>query len=180
MAAIVHVYVHTGSGPSNTNTDSLGPPNIRLKTADDATIDDANPIPIPTSGTNRSYWKTLTLWAETSPTGTINNIKFYTDGGGFGTGITTYVGDETSSTYDQATGTEGTTGDEMVANHSEITAKTDAFTYTSGVPKDVSGSITNPDTGRISDYIVLQMDVGASASPGNLSDETFTIRYDET
>jgi hypothetical protein len=181
MAATVHVYVHTGSGPSNTNTDSLGPPNIRLKTADDATIDDANPIPIPTGATpNRSFWKTITLWAETSPTGTINNIKFYTDGGGFGTGITTYVGDETSTTYDQATGTVGTTGDEMVASHSEITAKTDAFSYTSTVPKDVSGSITTPSTGRISDYIVLQLDVASSSSPGNLSNETLVLRYDET
>lgn len=180
MAATVHVYAHTGVGPTNTNTDTLGPPNIRLKTNDNTTIDTVDPIPIPAAGTKYSYWKTVTLWAETTPTGTINNIKLYTDGSGFGTGITTYVGDQTTSTYDQATGTPGDTGDEMVAGHDQITSKTNVFTYTSGSPKDVSGSITNPNTGRISDYVVLQMDVGTTASPGDLANETFTFRYDET
>jgi len=180
MAATVHVYAHTGAGPSDTNTDGLGPPRVRLKTADDTTIDTNDPIPIPTAGTKYSYWKSLTLWCSTSPTGTINNIKLFTDGSGFGTGITTYVGDETSSTYDQATGTPGDTGDEMVANHAQINSKTDVFTYVTGSPKDVSGSINNPSTGRISDYVVLQMDVISTASPGDLTDEDFTFRYDET
>lgn len=180
MAATVHVYVHTGSGPTDTNTDALGPPRVRLKTNDNHLIDTNDPIPIPTSGNKYSYWKSTTLWCSTSPTGTIDNIKLYTDGGGFGTGIVTYVGDQTTATYDQATGSSGDSGDEVVANHSQISSKTDVFSYTSGNVFAVSGSISNPNTGRISNYVVLQMKVDNTASPGDLTDETFTFRYDET
>lgn len=180
MAATVYVYVHTGSTPTNTNTEALGPPNVRLKTEDDHTIDTNNPIPIPSSGSKYSYWKSITLWANTSPTGTIDNIKLYTDGGGFGTGITTYVGDQTTATYDEASGTPGDTGDEMVTTHTQISSRTDVFSYTSGDPKSVSGSIDNPNTGRVSNYVVIQMRVQSTASPGDLTNETFTFRYDET
>jgi len=180
MAATMKVYAHTGSGPSDVNTDVLGPPNVRLKTADDTTIDTNNPIPIPASGHKYSYWKAVTLWANTSPAGKIDNIKLYTDGGGFGTGITTYVGVQTTATYVQATGTPGDTGDEMVASNAQISSRTDVFTYTSGAVFAVTGSISNPTTGRTSNYVVLQMAVADTASPGDLANETFTFRYDET
>ena len=84
--------------------------------------------------------------------------------------------------YVAATGTPGTSGDEIVANHAGITGVTDAFSYTSGSTKSVSisesGSIINA-SGESTDYLVFQMAVGTSASPGNLSNETLTFRYDE-
>ena len=73
----------------------------------------------------------------------IDNVKFYTDGGGFGTGISTFVGNQIASTknsgtnsgYVVATGTVGTSGNAMVASHAGVSAQTDAFTFTSGSPK---------------------------------------------
>ena len=52
MVATVHVFFDF-AGSDNTpgtqqDTNGLGPPNLRFKTADDATIDAINPIPIPT------------------------------------------------------------------------------------------------------------------------------------
>lgn len=75
--------------------DALGPPCIRFKTEDDGTIDTVNPIPIPAVGLNYSYWKHIYLYCTSAPTTQINNIKFYTDGGGFQSSAVLYVGSET-------------------------------------------------------------------------------------
>ena len=125
------------------------------------------------------------LSADVTPSGTINNIRWYTDGAnGFGTGVTCKVA--TANTYGQASGTTGDTGDQLtVANYGDGVndlngAPADAFTKTSGSPQSVSGSITNPSTGDFGDFVVYQIEVGATASPGATPAETFTWLYDET
>ena len=171
------------------DTDALGPPRMRFKTADDATIDTNNPIPIPGAGTKYSYWKQIYLYCGTAPSTKVDNVKLYTDAAGFGTGITVKAGDEfptkTSASdagYEVATGTPGDTGDEMVAAHAGLTGSTDVFTFTSGAPLSVSigeaGNIIDA-IGESTNYVVLQMEVGSTASPGDLTDETFTWQYDE-
>ena len=190
MVATVAVFVETGPNatPVEQDTTGLGPPNIRFKTQDDSTIDANNPIPIPSSGTNRSFWKHIFLKATGGTFTQIDNVKFFTDGTGFGTGITTFVGDETptknsgsTAGYDQATGSVGSDGDELTT-HTNITAKTDAFTFTSGSPKTVSiseaGNIIDA-SGETTNYVIGQMDVADTASPGDLADETWTFQYDE-
>jgi hypothetical protein len=192
MAATFKLYCDIGGTTDNpgTPTDcSALSPNIRFKTADDNAINSSNPIPIPTSGTNRSYWKSVYLLCTGSPSSQVNNVKFYTDGTGFGTGIVTYVGIQTpthnsgaTTGYDVAIGTPASTGEEVVLGHADITTKQDAFYYVSGTPLTVSisesGSIIN-NINETTDYVVLQMDVGSAASPGDLADETFTFSYDE-
>ncbi len=190
MVATVAVFVETGPNatPVPTDTTALGPPNIRFKTADDPTIDANNPIPIPASGTKRSFWKHIFLKATAGPFTQIDNVKFFTDGTGFGTGITVFVGDETpiktsvsTAGYDQATGMVGDDGDELTT-HINITAKTDAFTFTSGTPKTVTigeaGAIIDA-VGETTNYVIGQMDVASTAGPGDLPNETWTFQYDE-
>lgn len=194
MVATVSIRYDFGGSDTSPGTeqdvDGLGPPNIRFKTADDATIDSNNPIPIPSAGTNYSFWKQIYLFADTGPDTSIDNLKFYTDGGGFGTGITLNVGDQfptknsgSNAGYEVATGTTGSTGDEVTANHAGVSSVTDAFTYTSGSP--LSGPSISEDSNIIdaanemSDYLVFQMAVTNSASPGNKTNETLTIQYDE-
>ncbi len=190
MVATVAVFVETGPNatPVEADTTALGPPNIRFKTADDPTIDANNPIPIPASGTKRSFWKHIFLKATAGPFTQIDNVKFFTDGTGFGTGITVFVGDETpiktsvsTAGYDQATGMVGDDGDELTT-HTNITAKTDAFTFTSGTPKSVTigeaGAIIDA-VGETTNYVIGQMDVASTAGPGDLPNETWTFQYDE-
>ena len=190
MVATVAVYVETGPNatPVGDDTTAFGPPNIRFKTADDSTIDANNPIPIPASGTKRSFWKHIYLQVTAGTFTQIDNVKFFTDGTGFGTGITVFVGNETptrnsasTAGYDQATGSVGDDGDELTT-HTNVTAKTDAFTFTSGTPKTVSiseaGAIINA-IGESTNYIVAQMDVASTAGPGDLPNETWTFQYDE-
>ncbi len=175
-----------GSPGASTNTDPLGPPNMRFKYADDALVDSNNPIPIPGAGTKYSKWKSIYMKCTSPPNTQVDNIKFYTDGGNFGTGITVRVGQQfptknsgTSSGYRVATPVDTA----ILNNYAGITSVADAFSYTSGSP--LSGptitetgnkiDATNETTG----YLILQMEVISTASPGNLTDETFTIQYDE-
>jgi len=193
MAAVMDVYFDFGGSDgtpgTEQDTDALGPPRLRFKTADDATIDTNNPIPIPAAGTKYSYWKQIYLYCGTAPSTQVDNVKLYTDAGGFGTGITVKAGDEfptktaaLDTGYEVATGTPGDTGDEMVAAHAGLTGSTDVFTFTSGAPLSVTiteaGNIIDA-IGETTNYVCLQMEVGSTASPGDLTDETFTFQYDE-
>ncbi len=140
------------------------------------TTDEYNPVleyPLvkPDTGlTNYSFKKTVYLNADTAPSGTINNIKFYCDGTIGWTGVN--VEGKASDTYTEPTGTEGTSGDDNNG--------TDIETYTSASPLSLTGSITNPDTGKVSQYLELQAIISDAAEAGALTPETCTFRYDET
>ena len=188
MVAEFEVTLDTGGTLDNpaleTNTDPLGPPNIRYKRADNPTIDTSDPNTVPVSGTTRSRWKSKYLKCTTPPDTQVNNVKIYTDTTGFGTGITVNVGDETPTKnsgsdagYDPAD-----TNDDPLTNHADITSITDFFTFSSGSPKTVSiseaGSIINA-VDETTDYVVTQMEVINTATPGDLADETITWEWDE-
>lgn len=179
-----------GSPGTAHNVTDNGSNKIRFKTADDADIDVNNPIPVPTTGYNYSYWKHIYLKC-TDDTGLtqIDNVKFYSDGGNsFGTGIGLMVGSQTPTNnsgsnagYDDAGGTEGSTGS-AITTHGSVSANDSVFGFTSGSPKDVSisesGSIIDA-TNEKTDYIILQLSVASTASGGALTAETLTFSYDE-
>jgi hypothetical protein len=167
MAATVSVKQAVGAGPTATTIT-----NLRFNTDDTVNPGTTNPLVKPSAGTNRSYWKTVYLNADTTPSGTINNVKIYCDGAIGWTGCTLYIG--STGTYTEATGTPGTTGNDSSVATAAIT------NYTSGAPKSLTGTISNPSTGRITDYVVMQVDVSTSAVAGTLSAETLTFQYDET
>lgn len=181
MAATVVIKRWTGSSGSPTKTDITGI-NTRAN-AEDAhtTAGTDNPIQVPSSGTNYSFWVSTRLSATSSPSGTIDNLRWYTDGSNnFGTGIT--CKGNTASAYAQATGTDGVTGDQLnTTNHEDLAgAPVDVFGHTSGSPKSVPGSISNPSTGDFGDFFVYQIEVADTAGPGATAQETFTWKYDET
>lgn len=178
MAATVTIRRLTGAGPTSTDITAT---NTRASTSDAPAPGTSDPIPIPDSGTNYSYWVSTQLNATSTPSGTINNITWYTDGAnGFGTGVTC-VGN-TADVYVQATGTQGTSGTQLTTgNHAELAgAPVDVFTHTSGSPKSITGSLTNPSTGAFGHFFVYQIAVADTAGPGTITAETFTWSYDET
>ena len=128
VGTLVVMYDWGGSdgSPANlTTVDALGPPNIRFKTADSSTIDTLYPIPIVTGQTKYSFWKQIYLKCTGAHATQIDNVKFYSDGAGFGTGITLSVGLQmptknsgASTGYQVADGSIGDTGSLMVAGHS--------------------------------------------------------------
>ena len=188
MVAVFSVYLDTGgtdnSPGASTDIDALGPPTLRFKQADNPTIDSSDPMPITSSTTEYSRWKQIYLLCDTAPDTQVDNIRFFTDGGGFGTGITVNVGDQFPVHNAAATtGYDVSDANEIMTNHTDITSVTDAFTFNSGSPLSgpsisEAGSIINL-AAETTNYLVLQMLVIDTASPGNLTDETFTFRYDE-
>lgn len=146
--------------------------NVRFCTDDNYNPGTDNPMVKPETGqTNYSFKKTIYLNADDSPTGTINNIKFFTDGTIGWTGVV--VEGAVADAYTEPEGTIGTSGNDAALN-------TDIATYTSASPLSLTGSINNPSTGKVSQYLELQAVVSDSAVAGALAAETCTFRYDET
>jgi hypothetical protein len=196
MVAVFSVrYDNTGTDGTpglETDVDALGPPSLRFKTNENATIDAIDPVPVPVAGTNYSYWKQIYLYCETAPDTQVDNIKFYTDGTGFGTGITLNVGLQfpvknslADTGYEVAStgGTSGTTGVELTVGHADVTTVASAFDYTSGAaltgPTISETSSLIDAIGETTNYLCLQIAVGTTAVPGNKVDETLTFQYDE-
>lgn len=190
MVASVSSFTDFGGAVNAPGTkqdiDALGPPRARFKNADDNNIDLNDPVPIPSAGTNFSRWKHFYFKVDVAgaPDTQIDNIKIYTDGTGFGTGITTRIGDGVQANtnaaddgYDVAD-----VDNEDMTNHDTVAAKTDFFTFTVGAPRSIgiseAGAIMDADNEEC-DYAVLQMEVLNTASPGDLANETITHEYDE-
>lgn len=179
MAATVTIRRWTGTTGSPTKSD-ITSINTRANAADaHTTADTTNSILIPSSGSNYSFWVATRLSVDAITGGTVNNVKWYTDGAnGFGTGVTCVGNDATS--YVQATGTTGTTGDQMTtSNYATLSGTpTDVFANTSGSPKSITGTTTT--TGDLGSFFVYQIVVGTTAASGATSAETFTWQYDDT
>lgn len=177
MAASVSIMRLTGSGPTATDITSI---NTRANAEDaHSTAGTANSILVPTSGSNYSFWVVTQLNVTAITAGTVNNLKWYTDGSNnFGTGVTALV--NTATAYTQATGTVGTSGNLLnTTNYPSLAgAPVDPFTYTSASPLSVNGSTSA--TGAFGDRVVYQIVVGTTAASGATAQETFTWRYDDT
>lgn len=162
MAATIVVAVSTGAGPSVTDSVS----GIDLISADNATNSlanrQANPI---TVGTN-SYEKWIRLKITATPANYVQSFKVW-----FAASVdasTTLWMTGAFVTYQQ-----GTTATSTIAN-------ADATTYTSG-NKAVwdNAQYTAGQLNAYTKYLVLQLEVGADAGPGNWTQQTVNYSYDE-
>ena len=168
MAATVLIREKNGAGETATDKTSG---TIRFKNADNATVDLVNPLVKPGGGGfDRSYQKVLRLNVSVAPAGNITNPVMYMTGSAE-TGQTLYAKTTNDGTYTQPTEPANDTG------------YTDAFTYTSGSPKDMDAVNAGPftGTGDIADYLVMMMKIADTiAAPGTLPSKTITFQWDET
>lgn len=175
----VQIHRLTGAGETGVDITDI---NTRLNAEDaHSTAGTTNPILKPETGTNYSYWAVTRLYYDGQGDGTINNIRWFTDGSnnlGTGRGLVA----NTATGYTQATGTEGETGTELTTgNYATLAgAPTNAFDRTSASPLAVSGSVTDPDNEYFGDYVVIQATIGDNADAGAGSSETLSWRYDTT
>jgi hypothetical protein len=170
MAAAYEVNVFHGASP----TEEAWPAGGRFHRADTSpTTDGATTyIPIPTSGTNYSWRKHFKLKVTTTPVGAVSNLRFFSDGSSWGTGVTAYAKKDASYT-------QGSSSD----NSAQLASSADVTTYTSASPLSVNSGevIANPDTGYgTQDYVVMQVGGTSSAAAGTTSARTLTYRVDET
>lgn len=140
----------------------------------------------PSSGSNYSYWASIRPFAETTPGVSISELEAYTDGAnGLGTGWSAYGGIATE--YTEPTGTEEETGDVLnTTNYPTLeAAPVDIFGWTSGSPKALDGSLTNPDTGDVGvaedDYcfLVIQLAASSAVAEGLSNAEVLTVVYQD-
>lgn len=162
MAATVQIIEKNGAGP--TTTDKTGG-NVRLKKADNSTVDLANPLVKPASGSDWSFEKWLRLNITGGSYTQITNLRAYTDGSsGLGTGVNLWAKAEA----DYATPAQGEDSDGYA----------NAFTYTSGAPLSLgAGPFTS--TGEKGDHLVLLAEVTDAASGGLTPSESITFAWDE-
>jgi hypothetical protein len=162
MAATLVLAVSYGAGP--TVTDSVT--GVDLISADNSTNSlanrQANPI---TVGTN-SYEKWIRLKITATPTNYVQSFKVWFNSTVDTTTTLYFTG--AFVTYQQ-----GTTAASTIANAV-------ATTYTSG-NKAVwdNTQYTAAQTGAYTSYLVLQLAVGATAGPGNWTQQTVNYSYDE-
>lgn len=177
MSATILIRRLTSTGPTATDITSI---NTRANAEDaHSTAGTSNSILVPTAGTNYSYWVSTRLDVTAITSGTVDNLRWYTDGSNtLGTGVTC-KGQEATS-YVQATGTPGTSGTQLTTgNHAGLTGSpVDVFTFTSGSPKTLTGTTTT--TGQFGSEFVYQIEVGTTASSGATGSETFTWKVDDT
>lgn len=162
MAATLVLSVSTASGP--TVTDSVT--GIDLISADNATNTlanrQANPI---TVGTN-SYEKWIRLKITATPANYVQSFKVWFNSTVDSTTTLNFTG--AFVTYQQ-----GTTAASTVAN-------ANATTYTSG--NKATWDLAQYTAGQLNaytKYLVMQLAVGATAGPGNWTQQTVNYSYDE-
>lgn len=161
---VATVLIVEKNGAPGTNTDKTSG-SIRMKNADDATVDLNNPLTIVAATTDYSYEKWLRLKITVAPSGQITNLKFYTDGSsGYGTGVNLWAKAVTA----YATPAEGTS----------TVGYTTAFSYVSTAALTLS-TATHTATGEIGDHLVLLMTVADTATQGVKTAETITFTFDE-
>lgn len=162
----------TGASGSETKSD-ITDTNTRYLASDEHTVaGETNSVLVPDTGNNYSFKVTTRLYYDGTGTGTVDNIKWFTDGtNNLGTGVNLNV--KTASTYSQATGTENETGDEM-------TGGSDAFSYTEDNPLEVAGSVTDPANEDFGDFVECQGVLDPTAEAGVKPQEQITFRFDST
>ena len=143
-----------------------------------------SPFTIPASGTIFSFWKQCYMRSTTAPDTQVDNVQIFSDGSlDWGAGVIVQIGDENPlhSSVDQS-GYDLADAQETMTNHTDITGVTSLFTFIVSATKSISiseaGSIINA-VGETTNYIVLQLDVDSTASPGTKPIETITWQYDE-
>lgn len=158
------VVINELNGAGATATDKTNG-NIRLKQADNATVDLNNPIPKPASGSQWSFQKWLRMAITGGSFTQLSNARFYTDGSnGMGTGILLWVRAAASyATPAQETASAG---------------YTNAFTFTLGAPLSL-GAGPWTGVGPMGNHVVLAAEVQSTASGGMTPAETVNFAWDE-
>jgi hypothetical protein len=163
MVATVQVSVQSGAAAGSA-TDAVA--GIDFISADNATNSLANRQANPISVGTNSYEKWVRLKVATPPSNYLVNFKIWGDGAVDTT--TTLNFTSAFVTYQQ-----GTTAVSTIAN-------ANFATYTAG-NKATWDTTTYwaTNTGSYTKYSVFQLQVGATANPGNWTQETISYQYDE-
>jgi hypothetical protein len=168
MTATLTLRVNTGTSPGSLSQAQTG---IDLETADNSTNTlanrQSNPITVPSGAASAfSYEKWCLLRVDVAPANFVQNFKAYSaqgGTGGAGTGVT-LEGEFAVTSY-----TTPVTTDRVGAT---------ALPTTSGAAGTWDSSQYS-SVAQVTKYLVLQLTVLSTASPGNMAQATVNYTYDE-
>jgi hypothetical protein len=179
MAATVLIREKNGAG--ETATDKTAG-TIRFKNADNATVDNVNPLVVPTANTEYSFRKVLRMHISAGTFTEVSNPNFYLDGANnFGTGRKLWMNNTAQGTYTQGAKPTVTNDPPQFPG---VTPMLDAFGATVGAPKDMDAANAGPfnSTGLpkdIGDYLNLVAELEIGATQGVWPGESGTWSWDE-
>ena len=141
MPATMLIREANGAGPTFTDKTSG---TIRFRNSDSSTVDNNNPLVVPTIQTEYSFRKVLRMHISAGTFTEVSNPNFYLDGANnFGTGRKLWANVTAQATYVQGT-KPLVSGDPPVFTGLTGTTTIDAFTFTSGAPKDMDAANAGP------------------------------------
>ncbi len=174
MPATVLIEELNGAGQTATDKTSG---TVRFKNADNATVDTADPLVIPSAATEYSFEKFLRLRITVAPNTEITNLEVYLDGAsGWQAGVKLWQ--RIVAAYTTPAVPTQTLDPPQIPVGGTPAAATDAFLLTSGSPGSL-GAGPYSATGQIGSYIDLVMEVEIGSTQGTLATETLTFRFDE-
>lgn len=162
MSAIIQIQELTSSTSGIDKTSST----VRFKSVDITTVDTSNAITIPTTGINYSFTKQLQFYFVNGPATNIQNLRAYSDGTNFATGVN--VNYDTTNSF-------GTNFNTNLGGSSFV-----AKTSSSPIALDTTNTGPFTGTGLRGDILRLQMNVGTTASSGLINPRTASFSYDES
>jgi len=177
MAPTLEVMRLTGAASglgATTNTNITSAVNL-ADASDSASDAGANPITVPGSGSNYSYWVTTQLNVTVAAPDLVFNLSVSpgVNSSPGGTGVDCRGGITNSGAqYVQATGTAGTTGTELTTGNYAAVATVYSSIFTSIGTGGISVQGTQASTGQFGGYFVYQISVASTASAGYLPNWT--------
>lgn len=197
MVAAYSILYSTGGSngsPSWTALPGGGGTSFRFHTSVSVAEDLVNPIPIPAAGFNYSFWVAIALHVTGTYT-QVNNIRQHSDGTiswNLGAAGALNVGSNsagsnglglTDAQYIVPSGTIGTSGDEIVANHATVDQAINIQTYNNATNALVLDTVNyGPNATFDSKHSCLQVKcstVGDGALQGVQGSEQVTVLADE-
>lgn len=163
MAASVSLRVYTGA---SAGTESAAVTGIDLVAADNATNSPANRAAYPVGRGTNSYEKWMALKVDVAPANNVSNFQVWGDGAALATDLALKVAGEVAA------------GVTPVATTS-VVATNDWTSYTAAAKLQWDdGVYTTVDT--VTEFLVMQLQVGAGAAVGDMAQLVALYSFDES
>jgi hypothetical protein len=172
MTALL-VFSETNAGP--VVTDALA--NLNFGSSDTPNLVPASaPITIPPSGTAYSYEKYWRVKWQSGAGNQVDNLKLWKQSGAYQTGESIFFNCVENVRQNDAFATpvqtQSTKAD--VAMATSVPTLQNVFT-----PQATGGNLRLNAIGDYTDYIVVQLALASTASPGSANQKVFRFQYDE-
>jgi len=158
MAATIEVIKTYGTTGAPTEVTVTTP---GLLSTNDNALPTSSPVSVPPSGTAYSYECWLRFKCTVAPDNECTNFKFWSSGSAVGTGLVITANSDAVDTFVTPVVTVSAAG-----------TRVDFSTKDSYDKIDVVGSLVSG--GDKSDFMIFQLEVGMTATPGNKS---YTVYY---